>query len=80
MVGVYESGMNTQLGKGVCEKLISAAIEGGGGNDFIAGSCNVQDGIGNGRCAAGYCQTCGASFQGSQSFSSTSWVGLVRRP
>lgn len=67
MVRIYEFGMNAQLRKGIGEEFIGAAVEGGSGNDFIAGAGNVQDGVGHSRSAAGYCQACGASFQGCQS-------------
>ena len=67
MVRIYEFGMNAQLRKGIGEEFIGAAVEGGSGNDFIAGAGNVQNGVGHSRSAAGYCQACGASFQGCQS-------------
>lgn len=58
---------NSELRQCIGKELIGAAVKGGCGNDFITGSCNIQNGIRNCCCAACYGKACCAAFKGSQS-------------
>ena len=67
MIRIHEMCRNSELRQCIGKELIGAAVKGGCGNDFITGSCNIQNGIRNCCCAACYGKACCAAFKGSQS-------------
>ena len=66
VIGVLnEGGFDTEVGEGVLEQVVGAAVHGGGGNNVVACTGNVQDCVGDSCLAGCQQQRANAAFQGS---------------
>ena len=64
IVGVHKGGLYSELGQGVCQQVIAAAIDGLLRHNVIPRLGQSLDGVGDGRRARGQCQCRYASLQG----------------
>ena len=53
IIGIGKVRRNAQMFKGFGEQFNRAAIQGRSGDDFVTGTGEVDDGVGDSRCAAG---------------------------
>ena len=68
VVGIGEVRRNAEVFEGFRKQFDRAAVQGRSGDDFIAGAGQVDDGVGDSRCAAGRSKTGRAVFKGGDSF------------
>ena len=64
VVGIGEANGDSQLGQRVVEEIVGAAVEGGGGDDLVAGVGDGEDGEGLGGLAGGGGQGGDSTFEG----------------
>ena len=64
VVGIGKAHLNAEPRQGVVEKVVGAAVERGGGDDFVAGAGQGEDGQGLGGLAGGGGQGRRSSFEG----------------
>lgn len=76
---VHEGHRDAQLGQGVMEQVVGAAVEGGTGDDVITGLGDVQQGDGFRRLAARHQQSTNPSREGSEPFLHRRLGGFMMR-
>ena len=60
-----EGGFDAEVGEGVLEQVVGAAVYGGRGDHVVTGAGNVQDCVGDSCLTGGQQQRANATFQGS---------------
>ena len=64
VVGVDEGGLHPEVGQGLAQQVVAAAVDGLLGHDVVALLGQGLDGVGDGRRAGGHRQGRGAALQG----------------
>ena len=62
-MGVDEGGGNAELGQGVLQQVVAAAVDGLLCHDVVTGLCQCFDGVGDGSSAGSGSQSSHAAFQ-----------------
>ena len=63
VVGIHEGGVDTELGQGVCQQVIAAAVDGLLCHDVVASLCQCLNGVGDSGCTGSGSQCCHAALQ-----------------
>ena len=65
IVCVHKGGGDAELGQGVLQQVVAAAVDGLLGHDVVTGLCQCFDGVGDGSGTGGGCQSSHAALQSS---------------
>ena len=65
IVCVHKGGGDAELGQGVLQQVVAAAVDGLLGHDVVTGLCQCLDGVGDGSGTGGGCQSSHAALQSS---------------
>ena len=63
VIGIHEGDFEAEFGEGVVKQVVGAAVELGDGDDVVAGTGEVEDGVGDGGLAGGVGEGGGAALK-----------------
>ena len=63
VVGIHKGGVDAELGQGVCQQVVAAAVDGLLCHDVVTGLCQCLNGVGDGSCTGSGSQCCHAALQ-----------------
>jgi hypothetical protein len=76
---VGKAHLDAELGQGVGEQVVGAAVQRGGRDDVVAGFGDGLDRVGDGRHPGGHRQPGDAAFHGRHAGFEHAWVGFMMR-